>query len=650
MTVDLAAIAADVLDRISSGADEEDIASALSALFESADPQVRRLHSQLVMLMQARPVAAMTEQALNLLIETTHDLSRTLSLTELLRTIVSRARKLVGANIAWVTILDEPTRTFRNVATEGNLTPGTAEMITPIDRGAVSVVMAQKTFFATQDYLSDQRFTHDPALDRQFRSEGIVSLAGFPILSEGNVQGLLFVAERHPRHYTGREVSVLGSFALHAGVAMRNARSFAQIAQALDETESSHRVLKDYIRRIESSAQIHDEMMLLLAQGANLASFMTGMASLIGGAIQYLDGALTIREEVISDAYVGRWAEELRRGRMDQARILSAVARSRENGRSALLQEDGEETCVVLALHGGSVRGDSLVVCHTGPIDEGQMRNLERSAVALSIAKLWNEKRETERLIASSTLLRHLALVSRPDEPTIASVRDRLALGAEQPVQIAMIVLSGLARSEQTALIQGAGARLNLLADLIDDAYLAIGSAASIRGLVGSLERKLGPDRAGGLISDAYTQLSETPQHYARISHALHAMRRLAPLNRFMSERDVTLFARLFEGADPVRVASFVRETLAPIEAREARARSQLKATLLCFFDCQFGINRTAEKLGIHVNTLRQRLEILRDVTGGWDNPVAALELHVALRLDHLTSIDYPALTSTNLH
>lgn len=140
------------------------------------------------------------ERALNVLIETTHDLSRTLSLQDLMRKIVGRARDLVGSHLAWVTTLDEGDQVFRNLATEGYLSPGKERVTATIDRGPVSVVMATKNFFVTQDYLSDPRFAHSKALNRQFRAEQIMSLAGFPILSDGKVQGLLFVADRYAKY------------------------------------------------------------------------------------------------------------------------------------------------------------------------------------------------------------------------------------------------------------------------------------------------------------------------------------------------------------------------------------------------------------------------------------------------------------------
>ncbi|NDW07330.1 helix-turn-helix domain-containing protein [Jiella pacifica] len=636
-------ITVDLLERIARGAADTETNALLSALRAegegSEDPlAAERLLGQLASQVRYARESALADRGLNLLIETAHDLSSTLSLQDLLRKIVSRARSLVSADIAWLTIRDEKEGLFRNIAAEGHLAPGTAMMTSQFDRGAVSVIMNTKTFFTTSNYLADDRFTHSAALDRQFGIENIESLAGLPAFSGDTVQGLLFVADRYARQYSGREISVLGSFAQHAGMAMRNARTFERLSEALDETERNRSALERHVKRVEASAQTHDEMMSLLAQGADLATFMRRMAGHIGGSIQYLDSALTVRHEVTADEYDGLLSEEMRQGRLDQTQLLSALVRSRENGRSVLLCETGNERCLVLALHGGSVRGDSLIVCHTGRIDEIHLRNLERSAVALSIAKLWTEKRETDRLIASSTLLRHLVLVSPTDASTVASVRDRLGLGMQQPVRLALIVLSGMKREEQTAQIRQAGGRLNILLDLIDGAYLAVGPLKEVDKLIETLSQRGESVQIGGLISKPYCDLAASPTHYARLGNALRTMERIAPLHRFIGEGDVNLFARLFEGGDPRRIQEFVKNTLDPITARDPRGRAQLKATLLCFFDCQFNIARAAEELDIHVNTVRRRLETLREVTGGWNDPIAALELHVALKLDKIIS------------
>ena len=349
---------------------------------------------------------------LNLLIETTHDLSKTLELEHLLRTIVSRARSLVGANLAWVTILDDESGVFRTVAAEGYLSPTTAKMTSRADYGAVSLIMRTKGFFDTQDYLNDTRFRHLPELDRVFETENMISLAGFPILSDGEVHGFLFVADRYARKLSGREISVLGSFALHAGVAIRNANAFRLLSAALDEAQRNRNALIDHIRRVEASAAAHDEMTSLLASGGELQHFLQQVANQIGGAIFLCDAKLRIRDEFVSAMYCGQLAAEVRSGGFDTTPLLAATSQSRHTGRSALVVDIGDEHCRTIALHDGAGRSECLVVCYEGARDTIEIRNLERSAVALSIARLWNEKRETEKLIASSTLLRHLVLVT----------------------------------------------------------------------------------------------------------------------------------------------------------------------------------------------------------------------------------------------
>ncbi len=363
-------------------------------------------------------------------------------------------------------------------------------MTSRIDHGAVSLVMNSKSFFETPDYLSDQRFRHAPDLDRILDAEKIKTLAGFPILWENKVHGLLFVANRYARKLSGRETSLLGAFAMHAGVAMRNANAFAMLSEALDEAQRNRSALIEHIRRIEASAEAHDELTDLLASGADIRQILEKMSYRISGAVFLYDDEFRIHDEFVSSAYKSVLAGELRGGRIDLALLINANAQSRNTGRSVMILERGNEQCRTIALHGGNGRRDCLVICHRGELEAVEIRNLERSAVALSIAKLWNERRETEKLIASSTLLRHLVLVTPPDPSTTSAVRERLGLRADQSVQLALVAISGINRISQTARVRECAAGLSVLFDLFDDAYLAAGPAPAMEAfLQNSVER-----------------------------------------------------------------------------------------------------------------------------------------------------------------
>jgi DNA-binding PucR family transcriptional regulator len=94
------------------------------------------------------------------------------------------------------------------------------------------------------------------------------------------------------------------------------------------------------------------------------------------------------------------------------------------------------------------------------------------------------------------------------------------------------------------------------------------------------------------------------------------------------------LFARVMESPDAERLVRDITASLRSLDKLSPRQREESKRTLLTFFDCRHNLTRTAEELGLHINTVRQRLNRLREVAGNWDDPVKTLELHFALRLD----------------
>jgi hypothetical protein len=634
---------ATILEKTVLGAHDSEIAEMIETVRHASAStsnrqDIERLHLHLNTVAQVVRDRGVSERGLSLLIDTTHDLSNTLALQDLLRTIVSRARSLVGANVAWLTLLDEDHRTLRLVTAEGHIYPATSTMTARVGYGAVSLIVTSKSFFETQDYLGDQRFRHADALDRVFKAESIVSLAGFPILSDNKLQGILFIADRYHRKLSGREISILGSFALHAGVAMRNARAFTMLSEALAEAERNRTALIDHIHRVDVSAAAHDEMTSLLAKGTEWPLFIQRMADQIDGAIVLYDETLSVRGRFTSASLRGQLAADLENGKIPSSVLISAISQSRHSGRSVVMLDAGDEHYRAMALHGGAERGESLVICYRGELDPIDIRNLERSTVALSIAKLWSEKRETEQLIASSTLLRHLILVNPPDTAIVSAIRDRLKINADQPVMLALIAISGLDRASQTTMIRAAAAKTNLLVDLIDDTYLAVGPEKPMRALLQALLRRRKGWKIGGVVSNAFSDLTQAALHYGRIEQALRVLRKMNRLNRFVEHAQVNLFAKLFETGDAARMARYMEQILAPIDERDPRQKTQLKKTLLCYIDSQYNIARTAEILGVHVNTVRQRLGTLREITGGWDDPIAALELHMALRLDSITA------------
>lgn len=106
--------AAELLERVAFGVGDCEVDRLIETLREASKAcddaaGFEKFHLQVSGIRQAMQDNALSERGLNVLIDTTHDLSSTLSLQDLLRTIVVRARNLVGADVAWVTVLDAET-------------------------------------------------------------------------------------------------------------------------------------------------------------------------------------------------------------------------------------------------------------------------------------------------------------------------------------------------------------------------------------------------------------------------------------------------------------------------------------------------------------------------------------------------------------
>ena len=83
----------------------------------------------------------------------------------------------------------------------------------------------------------------------------------------------------------------------------------------------------------------------------------------------------------------------------------------------------------------------------------------------------------------------------------------------------------------------------------------------------------------------------------------------------------------LFDPSQRDRLEAFVRRTLAPLEGKDA-----LMTTLHAYYEAAGNRALAARAIGVHVNTLRQRLERIESIVGGSvDESTRALPLRLAL-------------------
>ena len=576
------------------------------------------------------------EQGMLAVMESAQDLSGRLDLPNLLAAIVSRTRNLLGADMAWISELDEVRGVFQSLAAEGGQTQESVGMGIRSDMGTASVVMATRMPFTTPDYLHDTRFKHDPRFDDIFRAEGICALVGVPLIWQGEVIGLLFAADRYHRVHTAQNIAILRTLATHGAVALKNARDFERVHTALGRADEARDELERHARGVQAAADAHARITSLLARGASLSTLCQTVASLLGGSLLVLDEASHVISRGRADGYDGTAADRHEPHGGHSAQLAAALRQGRQSGRSVPAYEVDGETCRVMPVIGGDDVMGALALFHRGPLEEVAERTFERSSSVIGIVLLSQERQQASKSRDMSSLLR--ALVSpRQDEPAALTDRaERFGLDLAQPLTLVMAELDQPGAAYAARRLLQLGAMERCLIDEIDGVLVILCAATralEVRQALATWARREAGDGHRGVLSRPTASLAELPALYATLKRALGVLARLGVKGQLMGQNELALYSTLFETHDPNSLGQFLEASIGPLLEHDRKRSTELAATLLCYFESNQNAKTAAQRLDIHVNTVRYRLTTAEDLLGHWGQAARALEIHIALRL-----------------
>lgn len=581
------------------------------------------------------------ESGMLAVIESARDLTSRLDLNELLHAVVSRSRRLLGSQVAWLSAYDADLRAFHVLAADGALAQSTGDMVAGRGMGMVSIVVSTRLPFTTPDYLSDQRFAHDEKLDATFRDEGIAAVAGVPMLWEDQVIGLLFVADRYHRAHTAQNISILSTLATHAAVAIKNAMAFEQTHAALASAQAARAELERHVNSIQRAAAAHEQLTSLLARGASLDDLCQAIAQLMGGGVVVLDEAAQVMSRATAAGYTGEGAARYAPNDERSGELAQALSRSRQRGRSAVAYEADGETCRANAVIGGDDVLGSVLLFAPGDLDEMAIRNFERSTTIVGIVLLSRERMEATHRRDMSALLRALLGPRQDDLPLLCEQARRFGVDLAQPCALAVVAMEDVKAGQAARQLRASKPFACAIFDDIDGVLTILCPAArldDVRRAVTQLARERGSSRYRGIVSRPLAAATDLPAAYAALRRALPVLARMGVQGHLVAQTEMTLYAALFETHDQASLAAFLDATIGPILSHDHKRGSELAPTLLTYFDCNQNAKEAAQRLGIHVNTVRQRLATIEDLAGSWNRAVRALEIHVALRLWSLSA------------
>ncbi|WP_215812966.1 GAF domain-containing protein [Pimelobacter sp. 30-1] len=554
---------------------------------------------------------------LSALNETARDLNEIRDLDKILTVIVSRARTLLGADMSYLSLMDEARGVSYVKVTDGSLTPDFKKLRLPLGTGLLGLVAQEGEPYFTEDYRTDARFFHRRYIDDAVDGEQVRAILGVPLKVGGKVIGALLATHRRVRRFPASEVALLSAFAAHAAIALENARLFDEVRSALDAVDAANARLRAQNEAVERAARAQDELIAVLADSRDVADVAAVLSPALGGVLGIYD-----EDEQLLAGSPSVMTPEVR------ARVAAAPG----IGRCVLV---GQRTWAVRAVAAEQHLG-TLVLAHDRPLSPGEQRTLERGALATALVLLFRQvDLEAERKVRGELLtdmlargnldparLREVArlqgvdldtglavAVARPADPQLSqsqAVRGVAALAAD---------LEGLGAVHQDALV--------VLASLPP---AELGEQVARRFPGATVGVAPCPGGAAG-VWDAWRDASET----------LRALLALGRSGEVCDAAGLGLARLLLGHNGRAELDGFTRSTLGPLLAYDERRGTDLLATLTAWFAAEGSVRETADRMHVHPNTVAQRLDRIGRVLGpAWRAPGRRLDLQVAVLLHQL--------------
>ena len=565
------------------------------------------------------------ESELSALFDTASDLAALRGVDSVLTAIVRRARQLLGTDVSYLTLNDDSRGDTYMRVTDGSVSARFQALRLPMGAGLGGLVAQTAAPYATASYFDDARFRHTHEINDGVHDEGLVAILGVPLIRGSHVIGVLFAADRTERTFDRSEVSLLGSLAAHAAIALDNARLLDETRAALDELSAASRELRAHTASVERAAGAHDRFIDVVLRGGGVEDVAAAVTEALGGCITVLD-----EEGRVTPADAPATAAGLP---PDPA---GALALARSTGRTV---RDGTWWTAAVTVESELLGG--LVLHRDDELSESDQRILERAALVTALLLLIRRTAGEAENRVRGELLGELLTSSNRDPDGLRERARRLGADLDRPVTVVVARVEERYRPRALAAATHLAATRGGLAGIHDRCVvlclpdLAPGEAAATvcRELT---QAGAGPVTAGGS-GPARGPAAIAPAHAeaARCAATLVALGRGGSA---ASAEELGFFGLLV--GDARDVAAFVTATLAPVLEYDAKRGTDLVATLQAFFECGSSPARAAEALRVHVNTVTQRLERVGRLIGkDWSTPDRALEVQLALRLHRLADV-----------
>lgn len=519
-------------------------------------------------------------------------------LPRVLELATGNAARLLGTDIAWLSLFDDATRTMHVAVSYGATGPDFADMKVSENEGLGGAALQARGPVVVADYASWA--SPGPVRDAML-AEGVCSVLCAPMLRGDRVVGVLYAANRAPTQFTGSDVSIVTALAAQASVAIGNGLLYSSL---LDKT-----------RTLEATFEIHRALGEAAVSDLGIDLVMRTLSEVTGRR-------LLLEQQIVPPF-----------------EILSTPTNETD--------PDGAVASVVSVRRNESAVGQ-ITVFGQAPLGELEQNALSHGATVLALELMKHEAAQDVEWRLRGELLEQL-LEAGDDLPDELVARAR-RFGIDLTEACSIVVLE--ARELDPQALRGLVHRVITSRDSSVHPRTTLSGQRGDRGVIALIGDTHDIDRFVGLLIDAgagavlwigtssgrsnvsasfreaaaCSQLAkQASQGQSRVIHGSG----LGPLRFMLDIQDLT------------NARAFVDEVLGPVAAHEQAGGAQLLTTLRAYVEEDGHHQRIAGRCHVHVSTVKYRLariaELLHRPLQPWGT---RFEITLAFRLaDLLESI-----------
>jgi hypothetical protein len=533
-----------------------------------------------------------------------------------LQEIVDHARRLLGVDLAYLGLV----RSGRFVieVASGAFTPQLLGLSIDLTVGVGGAVVAKRAPIWTADYQSEGSFEHEGIADAAASAEGIRGLLGVPLSTKGSVTGALFAAKRQERAFSDDEVALLTSLAAHASVAIQNADVLEGYKRTVAELNEANRELEGRRAELERALQWDRMLSTAVLGGGGISAILKQIRGWTGREITFVAPGESLAPDLVS------LSEE------EQGRLLARA----ENADEVVVVTVGTQY-IALRRVASDQRLQGFLVCVSSTLpNRDEMLLLDRAAPNVGLSLIAERSAAEATRLARDYFLVDILTRSPVSDQRILDPQLRMAgLDPSGRYYVAVAQAYPSADSNSSGIhggwlppsaqvVEHRGRYVAVVpADEEDSSRPPLDGMRRNRSLTAAVA---GPVSLVGL-AEAYKEAVQT----------IRALLALGREGDVVTAKQLGIYGVLLTHTGRKELEAILQQQLGAL-IREARRGSPLLETLRAFLDANMRPSAASAALGIHVNTLYQRLESITKILGAdWRSPSRSLDLQLLLRLHH---------------